>query len=109
MPCENPEQGVWGQSLHMDIDSLVAAIERAVGLDISPPAIDGGLLKIRSAKALFNERDLNAVFTAWSLTQILSAKKDASLCEIGARVGEGRLLVPKIWTPVVRTDRSSPH
>ena len=89
VPCENPEQGVWGKSLHMDIDSLVEKVEQAIGLDISPPPIDGGLLKIRSAKALYHERDLNAIYTAWSLKQILSAKKNASICEIGA--GSGRV------------------
>ncbi len=90
IPCENPEQGAWGKSLHMDIDLLVEKIERVMGLDISPPPIDGGLLKIRSVRALFNERDLNALFTAWRLKQILPQESDVSICEIGAgsaRVG----------------------
>lgn len=87
--CENPEGGPWGESLHMDIDLLVRGIEEIVGLDISPPPIDGGLLKIQSTKALFNERDLNALFTAWSLRQILAETESASICEIGA--GSGRV------------------
>jgi hypothetical protein len=89
IPCENPEQGAWGKSLHVDIDLLVEKIEQVLGLDISPPPIDGGLLKIRSAKALFNERDLNALFAAWRLKQILARTEAASICEIGA--GSGRV------------------
>jgi putative sugar O-methyltransferase len=45
------------------------------------------LLKIRSAHGLFNERDLNAIYTAWSLKQLLPP--DAALAEIGA--GSGRV------------------
>jgi hypothetical protein len=85
--CENPEQGVWGGSLHTDIDTLVDAIEKRMGVVISPPAIDGGLLKIRSARALFHDRDLHGLFTAWSLRQMIDCQ--SSVCEIGG--GSGRL------------------
>lgn len=85
--CENPEQGQYGENLHLDLDYLVAEVERVVGLQIAPPPIDGGLLKIRCAKGLFNERDLNAIYTAWSLKQLLSPA--AALAEIGA--GSGRV------------------
>tara|TARA_B100000963_G_scaffold273961_1_gene242187 strand:- start:1091 stop:2287 length:1197 start_codon:yes stop_codon:yes gene_type:complete len=85
--CENPEQGVWGQNFHLPIDQLVDAIESQIELDITPPAIDGGLLKITGSKAQFNERDLNAIFTAWSMTNKLENFSNASICEIGAGTG----------------------
>ena len=85
--CENPEQGVWGQNFRLPTDQLVGAIESQIELDITPPAIDGGLLKITGSKAQFNERDLNAIFTAWSVTNKLENFSDASICEIGAGTG----------------------
>lgn len=89
LPCENPEQGPWGESIYVDIDLLEQEIEVALGIDITPPFIDGGLLKIVSKKSLFNERDINAMYTAWTLTNILQKKREARICEIGA--GSGRL------------------
>ncbi len=86
---ENPEQGPWGLALHTDADTLVSAIERVLGLDITPPPIDGGLLKIQTGRGLFCERDCQALFTAWSLRQILGPTDGCSLCEIGA--GSGRV------------------
>ena len=88
-PCENPEQGVWGKGLHTQTDVLVECIERTLGIDISPPAIDGGLLKISSSRALFCERDCSALYTAWSIRQILAKQSEVSVCEIGA--GSGRV------------------
>ena len=85
--CENPEQGVWGENFRLPIDFLVSAIERQIELDITPPDIDGGLLKIYGAKAQFNERDLNAIFTAWRMSNTLDDFTDASVCEIGAGTG----------------------
>lgn len=85
--CENPEQGVWGNNFRLPIDQLVQAIESRIGLEIAPPAIDGGLLKITGASAQFNERDINAIFTAWSLASILGNLSASSICEIGAGTG----------------------
>jgi hypothetical protein len=90
MPCENPEQGAWGESLHLATDLLVARIEERLAMDIAPPPIDGGLLKIRSSRGLYHERDLNALFTAWSLRRMLGEPATAALCEIGA--GSGRVV-----------------
>lgn len=83
LPCENPESGPYGESLHLDAGLLAGRISAAVGLDITPPPIDGGLLKIRAGEALFGERDLNAVFTA------LGMRGTARICEIGG--GSGRV------------------
>jgi len=86
MACENPEQGVWGKNLHTPIDEIVKAIERQIGFDITPPDIDGGLLKICGTSAQFHERDLNAIYTAWCLSNLLKTS-DRSVCEIGAGAG----------------------
>ncbi len=89
IPCENPEQGRWGENLHLSTDFLVDQVERVVGMAILPPPIDGGLLKIYSSRGLFHERDLNAMYTAWILKDILPSISSASICEIGA--GSGRV------------------
>ena len=83
--CENPEQGVFGESLYLDTETLAKGISKKLGFPATPPPIDGGLLKIVAGHALFNERDLNAIFTAFTL----ATYKPSSVCEIGA--GSGRV------------------
>jgi hypothetical protein len=87
IPCENPEQGAWGKNIALPIDELVNAVEQVIGMNITPPAIDGGLLKIIGTFSKFSERDLNAIYTAWSLSNILREYPDKAICEIGAGIG----------------------
>ncbi len=87
IPCENPEQGPWGKSLHVDLDPLVARIATVIGLDIAPPDIDGGMLKIETTGGRFHDRDANAIYTAHFLRQILGQYQHSNVCEIGAGVG----------------------
>ena len=84
---ENPEQGRWGKNLGLDADALVTGISKSLGVDITPPNLDGGLLKMRTGHGYFNERDLNAVFTAHMVRGI--AGNGQSICEIGG--GSGRV------------------
>jgi len=87
LPVENPEQGVFGRSLYLDPDMLVAKISERIG-DIAPPDIDGGLLKVMTAHGLFGERDLNAIFTAFLIRRLLGVSSNsADVCEIGAGTG----------------------
>lgn len=86
--CENPEQGVWGENIYVDIDVLIEKIEEIIGIDITPPPIDGGCLKICSRRgALFNEKDISAIYTAYTIQQLLKNKDKAEVCEIGAGTG----------------------
>jgi hypothetical protein len=87
LPCENPEQGPWSESLNLKTDVLVEKVESELGFKISPPPIDGGLLKIVSSRGLFNERDVNAIYTGWLLKNTCSSASDVSLAEIGAGAG----------------------
>jgi hypothetical protein len=89
LPVENPEQGSFGANLHVNSDELVAGISRKLGIDISPPDIDGGLLKLKTNRGLFGERDLNAIFTALLLRRVLNGARDLQICEIGG--GSGRV------------------
>lgn len=87
LPCENPESGVWGQNLYTNIDELVAKIEAAIGIDITPPRISGGLYGIASKKGLYHFRDVNSLYTAWRIREILKGTLNPSVCEIGAGTG----------------------
>ncbi|MEA2355470.1 MAG: hypothetical protein QOD61_1599 [Solirubrobacteraceae bacterium] len=87
VPVENPAQGSLGASLHADSDALLAGVERRVGIELRPPEIDGGLLKLSTARGRFGERDLNAIFTAWVVHRTIPP--GGRICEIGA--GSGRV------------------
>jgi hypothetical protein len=87
LPCENPEQGPWGESLAIDTATLVGKIEQALDRPLTPPDIDGGLLKILSSRGLFNERDANAIYTAWLIENVFAATGFGAIAEIGAGVG----------------------
>jgi hypothetical protein len=89
LPVENPEQGAYGASLHNEPATLVAGIEARLGLDITPPDVDGGLLKLRAGDRLFSERDLSALYTAQLLARATRSTPAPRTCEIGG--GAGRL------------------
>lgn len=85
LPAENPEQGAFGKTVGLQLGELVDRISAQVGISVSPPDIDGGLLKIDTGRGLFGERDANAIYTAW----LLKGLAPESVCEIGG--GSGRV------------------
>ncbi len=89
LPVENPEQGTYGRSLYTEPAQLVAAVEARLGIDITPPDVDGCLLKLRAGARSFNEKDLSAVYTAYLLRNSLPSPEQTRICEIGG--GAGRL------------------
>lgn len=89
LPVENPEQGPFGESIHRRPSELVERIGARVGADITPPDIDGGMLKIDTGRGLFGERDANAIYTAHLLREIVRDRQAPRICEIGG--GSGRV------------------
>lgn len=87
VPVENPEQGDWGLNLALDADTVIGRIEQRLQMSIRPPDIDGGLFKLNTSRGRFNERDCNAIYTAWFMTHQLGRAAPASICEIGGGVG----------------------
>jgi hypothetical protein len=87
LACENPEQGLCGKNIHMDSDTLVDNISSVIGIKITPPNIDGGLLKIKTTRGLFDIRDLNAIYTAYLLSKTVRTKTER-ICEIGGGIGK---------------------
>jgi len=89
LDVENPEQGAWGQSVRCRPRELVERIFARLGIDVTPPDVDGGLLKIDTGRGLFGDRDANAIYTAYLLRQTLRGVKAPRVCEIGG--GSGRV------------------
>jgi hypothetical protein len=89
LAIENPEQGRFGTSLRCDLAELVERIGARVGADITPPDVDGGLLKVDTGRGLFHERDANAIYTAHLLRQTVRDLPAPRICEIGG--GSGRV------------------
>ncbi|HUR86497.1 MAG TPA: putative sugar O-methyltransferase [Solirubrobacteraceae bacterium] len=88
-PVENPEQGTFGKSLSCDPAELVERIGARLGVDVTPPDVDGGLLKIDTGRGLFGERDANAIYTADLVRRTVSDVRAPRVCEIGG--GSGRV------------------
>lgn len=88
-PVENPEQGAFGRRVRRDDGELVRRISARLGIDVAPPDIDGGLLKIAAGNGLFGERDANAIYTANLLRQTTRDVEAPRICEIGG--GSGRV------------------
>jgi hypothetical protein len=83
---KNPETGTLALGAGRDVAGLVEAIERQLGLSITPPAVDGSLMTMESAKGAFTERDLWGIFTAHLVKGTVNGGA-ASVCEIGGGAG----------------------
>jgi hypothetical protein len=88
IPIENPEQGRYGENIYEDTDELIRKIEKIIGIELSPPPIEGGLFKITHQKGEFCFRDLTAAYTAWRIKNILTGKTHKQICEIGGGIGK---------------------
>lgn len=89
LPVENPEQGPFGKNVRCDLAELVERMSARLGVDLAPPDIDGGLLKLDTGRGLFGERDANAIYTAHLLRQTTRILQARRICEIGG--GSGRV------------------
>jgi len=87
LEIENPEQGTHGTSIHRDAGELVERISARLGRPVTPPEIDGGLLKLDTGHGLFGERDIQGIYTAWLLTMLLAGQERPRICEIGGGTG----------------------
>jgi hypothetical protein len=88
LPLENPEQGDFATNIHQDPGRLMTAVSERLGVDVTPPDVDGGLLKLRTSRGLFGDRDLNSIYTAYLVAGLVRDAEAPRVCEIGA--GSGR-------------------
>lgn len=87
LPFEGPEQGEFGKNIRTDSAWLVKEIEKAIGIFITSPQIDGGLYKLKLGNGYFDSRDIYSIYTAWRISQLV-APKNSPICEIGAGIGK---------------------
>jgi len=88
LPLENPEAGRWGENLFVDTDQLVEMIEKAMGITIAPPDVGAGRYGLRTSRGIFNYRDVQALFTAWRVKELLKRDVNPRVCEIGGGLGK---------------------
>ena len=87
LPVENPEQGDWGRSGLVDGAVLWAEIETRLGVAATFPAAYGDLFVLDIGGRSVNERDLNAMYTAYRVKQALRGTTPGAVCEIGGGAG----------------------
>jgi hypothetical protein len=92
LSLESPEQhGRWAENLFIDPDDVVQMISKALGIDMVPPPIAGGLFGVRLASGrVLGTRDVMGCYAAFRIRDVLrqaEADRGASVCEIGAGVG----------------------
>jgi hypothetical protein len=90
LEVENPEEVDHRATMSTDPDTLVERIAGHLGVDVAPPDVDGGMLKLETSRGAFAMSDIWAIFTAYLMQ---GALKDlhpgpARVCEIGG--GSGR-------------------
>lgn len=75
--------------LYVNAESLVHSIQEAIGIDMTPPDIDGGLVKLRVGIGFFSLRDLYSLYTAWRVSQLVG--QHDGIAEIGGGLGKAAL------------------
>jgi hypothetical protein len=88
LPLENPESGRWAENIFVDTDDLVETIETAMGIPIAPPDVGVGRYGLRTSRGIFNYRDVQALFTAWRIKELLKKSTNPCVCEIGGGLGK---------------------
>lgn len=84
---ELPESGAWAENVELPAEALFARIEQKLGLDLSPPSHIGAYLGICVGDRTLQMRALEAIYAAYRLKQIATARGMSRVCEIGAGAG----------------------
>lgn len=88
LPLENPEQSPrWGENLYVDVDEVVDAIERAIGISMVPPTGVVPVTGIATSHGPLHYRHLNALYAALRMRSLLPAY--GGICEYGGGLGLG--------------------
>lgn len=82
---ENPENGPWGNNLHVNIDQLMEDIEKSLNISIAPPLniihTDG----LVTNKGLFHYRHIHGLYGAIRIAQLTDCQ--GRICELGGGLG----------------------
>lgn len=104
---ENPEGGPWGDNGRRDPAELFAAIESALGTDLSPPPSIGAYLGIGVGRGrVIHMRMLDAIHAAWRVGQLASQMKlsgepvaEVHVGEVGAGIGLAAYYARRLGQP----------
>ena len=86
LPCENPEQGGWGQNLYEDLEKVIGVIEERCGHAIGTPRVFGNF-GIATGDSLINVRTPDNLYTTHRMSVLLNGLAQKSVLEIGAGFG----------------------
>lgn len=85
IPLENPENGPWGENLHLDPALLVEKIEKELKIKIAAPIgiihTDG----VQIPNGVFHYRHINALYSAIRIARL--SKAGDCVCEFGGGLG----------------------
>jgi SAM-dependent methyltransferase len=104
---ENPEFGPWGDNGRRDPAELFAAIESALGADLSPPPSIGAYLGIGvGGGRVIHMRMLDAIHAAWRVGQLADQMRSSGdrgaevhVGEVGAGIGLAAFYAQRLGQP----------
>ena len=72
-----------------DLDAVFAAIEQAIGVDLSPPQQNGRLFGLKLSKGVYSDRHFDGIYGAWRARTIMEASgtRAGAMLEIGGGGG----------------------
>jgi hypothetical protein len=83
---QNPEQGSWGCS-SLDLRQLHDLIQGSIPFDMTPPNVGGGVIGFMSPQGIVSEKNLEAIYTANKVRDLLGDARGKKVCEIGGGIG----------------------
>jgi len=87
VPCENPEQGHFGENLYLNVEDVLDMVEKKVGIDMRHPAVLGGLFGLDTSRGVLEFHYFFGMYAAWRILQVLGRRENISVCEIGGGIG----------------------
>jgi hypothetical protein len=86
LPAQTPEQGHWGYS-GLDIAALLTQIQARVPFPMTPPAAGGGSFGFSTNHGVMCMKDIQAIYAAIRVRDLLSSAPTKTVLEIGGGTG----------------------
>lgn len=82
------------ENIYLSGDELERKIKTKLGIDTTPPDIDGGLVKVKFGDGYYSNRDIWAIYTAYRVSQVI--RPESSVAEIGGGLGKTALYASRL-------------
>jgi hypothetical protein len=86
-PVEYPENYYAGRIPSIEVETVLAQIERALGIELSFPNPYPAELGLPSTRGVISYRAPQALYQAWRIAQLLAESRTRSVVEIGGGLG----------------------